>query len=104
MKNLAKTVIQLGLLALAGSAFAADYNHPGDDKLYSQCLREAAKRYEGGYEPSPVRGQNKLQAWCTCMWNETPDDFKGSLVRFSETSKGQATNKICERHSNWSDD
>jgi hypothetical protein len=35
------------------------------------------------------------------MWNETPDDFKGNLVAFSETAKGAATNKTCEKYSNW---
>lgn len=103
MKTALKTLVHLGLLAVATTTFATDYNHPGDDKLYTQCLREASRLYEGGNEPSPVRGQNKLQAWCTCMWNETPDDFKGSLVRFSETAKGKSINKTCEKHSNWSE-
>ena len=103
MKVSIKTTLLIALVALTGAASAQKYNDPGDDRLYGQCLREAAKLYDGGNEPSPVRGQNKLQAWCTCMWNETPDDFKGSLVKFSETSRGKATNKICEKHSNWSE-
>jgi len=37
------------------------------------------------------------------MWNETPEDFKGNLVRFTETRKGKETNKLCEKHSDWSE-
>lgn len=95
-----------GLLAsYAAISVAAtdDYNNPGNDKIYLQCLRDANNRYEGGNAASPVRGQTKVQAWCTCMWNETPDDFKGSLVKFAEVPRGAATNKLCEKHSNWSE-
>lgn len=86
-------------------ALAADeYNRvPAGDGQYRQCLSYAAKLYEGGNEPSPIRGQTKAQAWCTCLWNETPDDFRGNLVAFSESSKGKSVNKICEKYSNWSD-
>lgn len=48
-----------------------------------------------------MKGQSKAQAFCTCMWNETPEDFKGSLAKFAETAKGKSTNKICEKHSDW---
>ena len=37
------------------------------------------------------------------MWNETPEDFKGNLVKFAETRKGKETNKLCEKHSDWSE-
>lgn len=42
-----------------------------------------------------------MSAACTCLWDETPDDFKGSLTRFAETAKGKSTNQICEKHSGW---
>ncbi|PIF89200.1 hypothetical protein CLU86_0067 [Acidovorax sp. 62] len=89
----------------AGVAIAqGGYNRPpAGDKQYAQCLTYADRLYEGGNEPSPVKGQTKAQAWCTCMWNETPDDFKGNLVKFAETRKGKETNKLCEKHSDWSE-
>lgn len=74
---------------------------PAGDKQYSDCLKWAKSQYEGGDAKSPIAGQTK--AWCTCMWNETPDDFKGSLGKFSETAKGKATNKICEKYADWGD-
>jgi len=100
IRRLALLVVGLGFV---GSAFADDtYNTvPKGDKQYSDCLKFAASQYEGGGEPSPIKGQTKAQAWCTCMWNETPDDFKGSLGKFSETSKGKSTNKICEKYADW---
>ena len=90
-----------GLLA-SSAALAADYNAvPAGDAQYAACLAYSATIYQGGSAPSPVKGQSKAEAWCTCMWNETPDDFKGSLAKFSETDKGAAMNKMCERHANW---
>jgi hypothetical protein len=91
-------------LCIATATLADDtYNTvPAGDKQYSDCLKYSAKQYEGGDEKSPIKGQTKAQAWCTCMWNETPDDFKGSLAKFSETSKGKSTNKICEKYADWS--
>ncbi|MBY0454412.1 MAG: hypothetical protein K2Q11_05965 [Burkholderiaceae bacterium] len=105
MKKTISLVASTLLLALVGSAFAAtDYNRPpAGDPQYRQCLNHAATLYEGGDEPSPIKGQTKAQAWCTCMWNETSDDFRGNLVKFAETSKGKYTNKLCEKHSNWSE-
>ena len=89
-----------GLTAMA----ATEYNRvPAGDPQYRQCLSWASKRYDGGDEPSPIRGQTKVQAWCTCLWNETPEDFSGNLVRFSETERGKRVNKICEAYSDWSD-
>lgn len=100
-----RTALTGALLVLAAgtSALAAtDYNTPpAGDGQYRQCLSYAAKLYEGGDEKSPIRGQTKAQAWCTCMWNETPDDFKGNLVTFAETRKGKETNKLCEKHADW---
>lgn len=102
-----RTALTGALLVLAAgtSALAAtDYNKPpAGDAQYRQCLGYAAKLYEGGDEKSPIKGQTKAQAWCTCMWNETPEDFKGNLVKFAETRKGMETNKLCEKHSDWSE-
>ena len=92
------------LLCSAVSTFAADeYNTvPAGNKQYAACLTAINKSYDGGNEKSPIAGQNKAQAFCSCMWNETPEDFKGSLAQFSESAKGKATNKICEKYSDWS--
>ena len=96
--------IALMMLLGTGAALAQEYNRvPAGDAQYRQCLSYSAKLYEGGTEASPIKGQTKAQAWCTCMWNETPDDFKGNLVKFSETRKGKETNKVCEKYSNWSE-
>ncbi len=56
---------------------------------------------EGGNEKNPVKGQTKVQAVCTCMWNETPDDFKGNLAILAETPRGKKINKICEKNAGW---
>ena len=91
--------------AASGSVQAADdYNRPpAGDAQFRQCMVHSAKVYEGGNEASPIKGQTKAQAWCTCMWNETPDDFKGNLVTLSETRKGKESNKLCAKHANWSE-
>ncbi len=101
--KLLSTLAAAMLLAAAGtSAIAQEYNKvPAGDAQYRQCLSYANKLYEGGNEKSPIAGQSKAQAWCTCLWNETPDDFKGNLVTFSESSKGKATNKTCEKYADW---
>lgn len=103
MKKILAFTASALLLVWGGSAMAAsDYNRPpAGDAQYRQCLSYAAKRYEGGDEPSPFRGQTKAQAWCTCMWNETPEDFGGNLVKFSESAKGKGTNHLCEKHADW---
>jgi hypothetical protein len=90
-------------LAFATAAMAADeYNTvPAGDEQYAACLKYSATVYDGGDAASPIKGQNKAQAWCTCMWNETPEDFKGSLAKFSETAKGKSTNDICEKYASW---
>lgn len=85
-----------------GSVSAQQYQAvPAGDAQYFQCLAYANARYSGGTAPSPIAGQSKAEAFCTCMWQETPDDFRGNLLTFSETAKGAATNKICEKYSNW---
>ena len=101
-----KSLMLAFVLAGASTAWAGEeYNTvPAGDAQYKQCLDFASKRYEGGGEKSPIRGQNKMQAWCTCLWNETPDDFKGNLVKFSESTAGKKTNRTCEKYANWSDE
>jgi hypothetical protein len=103
MNKFAATLTSAILLCTAATVFAADeYNKvPAGDKQYAACLTYANKNYEGGNEKSPIAGQNKAEAFCSCMWNETPDDFKGSLAKFSESAKGKAINKTCEKHSDW---
>jgi hypothetical protein len=100
------TIATLALLGsvLSSAAYAqTEYNKvPSDDAQYRACVRYANNRYTGGDEASPIRGQSKVQAWCTCLWNETPDDFRGSLVRFSESNNGARVNKICEAYADWS--
>jgi hypothetical protein len=90
-------------LCVSTAVLAADAYDPvpAGDVQYGQCLAYSATVYQGGNDASPIAGQNKAQAWCTCMWQETPEDFKGSLAKFSETPKGAATNKTCERYANW---
>jgi hypothetical protein len=97
---LSSTIVVLALFG--GTVSAADqYNSPGNDPQYKQCIDWASKRYDGGNDKSPVAGQTKVQAFCTCMWNETPEDFKANLVTFSESEKGASVNKMCEKHADW---
>jgi hypothetical protein len=103
MKYLTVSAI-LGLsFCVSNLALAADaYNSvSADDAQFKQCKVYSMGIYEGGGESSPIAGQSKAEAFCTCMWNETPEDFKGDLAKFSETTKGASTNKICEKYSNW---
>ncbi|MBS4098053.1 MAG: hypothetical protein KGZ83_14580 [Sulfuricella sp.] len=103
-----KTLLAVAALALLGTvkvaAAAGGYNDvPPGDAQFKQCVTYANKNYEGGNAKSPVPGQSKVVAFCECMWNETPDDFRGNLAKFSESDKGKKVNKICEKHSNWTD-
>ncbi len=103
MKLLLSTALAL-VFAVSGSAFAqSEYNEvPAGDAQYKQCIVYAAKLgWEGGNEKSPIKGQTKVQAFCTCMWNETPDDFKGNLATLADSPKGKRINKICEKYANW---
>jgi hypothetical protein len=103
MKNIMAIVVAL-LLSSGGNAFAVEeYNTvPTGDPQYKQCISYAAKLgWEGGNEKSPIRGQTKVQAFCTCMWNETPDDFKGNLATLADSPRGQKINTLCEKYSNW---
>jgi len=105
MNRVILTLASLLALGAASTAFAADeYNAvPNGDAQFKQCKIYSMAKYVGGGESSPIAGQSKAEAFCTCMWNETPDDFKGDLAKFSETSKGASTNKTCEKYSNWGD-
>jgi hypothetical protein len=96
MKRTFSALLAALLLATTGLSFAAtEYNTvPAGDPQYRQCLAYAAKLYEGGKEKSPIKGQTKEQAWCTCLWNETPDEFNGNLVKFSESAKGKRVSKM----------
>jgi hypothetical protein len=103
MKKYLRSVILAALSVTAvGSSFAIEYNRvPAGDAQYRECLVYANRLYEGGDARSPIPGQNKAQAWCTCLWNETPDDFRGNLVTFSESTKGKRVNKLCEKYADW---
>lgn len=102
MKRVMTTLGVAALFAFAGAAFAEEYNEvPAGDAQYKQCLVRVNKLYEGGDEKSPIPKQNKAQAYCTCLWNETPDDFKGNLSKFADSERGKKLDKICTKYSNW---
>ena len=103
MKNLLSAVVSACLFAVAAPALAADdYNPvPPGDPQFKSCLVRVNKLYEGGDEKSPVAGQNKAQAYCTCLWNETPDDFRGNLSKFADSERGKKLDKLCTKHSQW---
>ena len=106
MNKLLASLVSSLLLCAATSAFAADeYNKvPAGDEQYTQCQAFAVKLgWEGGDEKSPIKGQTRVEAFCTCMWNETPEDFKGNLATFSESAKGKKINKTCEKYADWSE-
>lgn len=98
-----KMLLLVSAFSLCASAgFAQSYNAvPAGDAQFAQCKSYANGKYTGGTAASPVAGQSKADAFCTCMWNETPDDFKGNLGAFADTAKGASTNKTCETYSNW---
>lgn len=98
-------VLILSLSGVSSFALAAgDYNDvPAGDAQYTACKAYAKAKWEGGEEKSPIAGQSKAEAFCECMWNETPEDFKGDLAKFSETKNGAKSNKTCEKYSNWHD-
>ena len=74
---------------------------PAGDARYKECLVRVNKIYDSGNEKSTIRGQNKAQAYCTCLWNETPDDFLGNLSKFADSDKGKKIDKICTKYSDW---
>jgi opacity protein-like surface antigen len=98
------TLIAAALALCASAAFAQDTYNPvpsSDRAMYNECISTSNKNYTGGADASPIKGQNRAQAFCTCLWNETPDDFKGSLAKFADTAKGKNVNKTCEKYSGW---
>lgn len=103
MKNLVSTLLPVVLWAGAATAMAAtDYNDPpAGDKQYAMCVKTSNKDYTGGNAQSPVRGQTKAEAYCTCLWNETAEDFQGSLSKYAESLQGRRIKKICEKHADW---
>ncbi len=105
MNKLLLALLSLSLLGATNVSLAAgSYEDvPPGDAQFRACVTYANKIYEGGNEKSPVKGQTKVVAFCECLWNETPDNFRGSLVKFAESEKGKKVNKICEKYSNWAD-
>lgn len=103
MKKLFFAFVSAAVLASTGAALAAtDYNKPpAGDSQYAACIKASNENYTGGNDKSLIKGQTMAQAYCTCVWNETPEDFKGSLARFAETAKGKSTKALCEKHSGW---
>ena len=95
-------ITALMLTAASAAGAATSYNTPpAGDKLYPACVKEINESYQGGNEKSHIRCQGKSQAYCICLWNETPDEFKGSLAAFAESEKGKGMKKMCEAHANW---
>ena len=103
MKRLFTALVSAAFFAAAGSAMAQEeYNTvPTGDAQYRQCLTRVNDLYTGGSEKSPIRGQNKAQAYCTCLWNETPEDFKGNLSKFADSERGKKLDKVCTKYSAW---
>jgi len=67
------------------------------------CVKYVSKTYEGGEAPSPVAGQSKTQAWCSCFQREKPD-FAGDLGAYLETGPGKKTDTLCNRYADWGED
>lgn len=103
MKRMWIAVTSAVLLAAAGPVLAQEeYNTvPAGDAQYKQCLVRVNDLYTGGDQKSPIRGQNKAQAYCTCLWNETPEDFKGNLSKFADSERGKKLDKLCTKYSAW---
>lgn len=102
IKNMFAAVIGIGMLVSSAAYAAGEYNDvPAGDVQFKNCVSYAMKKYDGGDAASPIAGQTKAQAWCECLWNETPEDFTGGLAKFSESSKGAAVNRVCEKYANW---
>ena len=102
MKHLSASIAAIVLATLSASASAQEYNTvPAGDAQYKECLVRVTKIYDDGNAKSPIRGQNKSQAYCTCLWNETPDDFRGNLSKFADSDRGKRIDKICTKYSDW---
>lgn len=105
MNRLLVSILSTFFLCAAQSALAAgDYpDVPAGDAQYKNCKIYSMNKWSGGGDLSPVPGQSKAEAFCTCLWNETPDDFRGGLATYSQTERGARINAICEKYSNWGD-
>jgi len=103
MKRLLTAVASAVLFAAALPALAQEeYNTvPAGDAQFKQCLVRVNDLYTGGDGKSPIKGQNKAQAYCTCLWNETPEDFKGNLSKFADSERGKKLDKMCTKYSAW---
>ena len=103
MKRLFAALATTCLFGFAGSALAGEeYNPvPAGDVQYKECIVRANKLYSEGNEKSPIAGQSKVQAYCTCLWNETPDDFRGNLSKFADSERGKKLDRVCAKYSNW---
>jgi hypothetical protein len=103
MNRLQLFILSAFSLCIAQSAFAVDeYNEvPSGNAQYKNCKIYSMNKWEGGGESSPIPGQSRAEAFCTCLWNETPDNFRGGLAKFSESEKGAKINAICEKYSDW---
>jgi hypothetical protein len=100
MKNLLAALLISS--ATTGAMAVEDYNTPpAGDAQYATCVQLSNAWYTGGHHKSPVRGQTKAQAYCICLWNETPEDFTGDLARFAETTKGKRAKAMCETYADW---
>ncbi len=100
---IAAATISFGFLSSSLKVSAQEYNRvpASDNSQYSQCITYINSNYQGGSLMSPYKGQTKAAAWCTCAWNETPEDFKGNLGQYAETNRGKALMKTCDEYSNW---
>jgi len=102
MKHLSFLITATYLSVFSGATLAEEYNPvPASDYQYKECLVRVNKLYDGGNEKSPIRGQNKAQAYCTCLWNETPDDFRGNLSKFADSERGKKLDRVCAKYSDW---
>jgi hypothetical protein len=100
---IAAATMCFGFLSSSLKVSAQEYNRvpASDNSQYSQCITYINGNYQGGSLMSPYKGQTKAAAWCTCAWNETPEDFKGNLGQYAETNRGKALMKTCDEYSNW---
>ena len=87
---IAAATICFGFLSSSLKVSAQEYNRvpSSDNSQYSQCI-------------AYINGNYHAAAWCTCAWNETPEDFRGNLGQYAESNKGRALMKTCDQYSNW---
>ncbi|MBF0158286.1 MAG: hypothetical protein HQL58_02065 [Magnetococcales bacterium] len=93
-----------GLVALSqgtAASAAGDYTIPAGEAQYINCKNYSMNKWDGGGDPSPITGQTKAEAFCICLWNETPDNFRGGLAKFSETEAGAGLSARCSKYANW---